>query len=80
MRFSVSDHGPGIPFEEQLRIFEVFYRGATESKTPGSGVGLAIVAKIARHFGGKAWVEDTPGGGCTFHVEFFDNDREEPGD
>ncbi len=71
--FSVSDHGPGIPPEERLRVFEVFYRGLTESKIPGSGVGLAIVAKIARHFGGSARVEETPGGGCTFTVEFVDS-------
>ncbi len=72
VRFSIRDHGPGIPAEEQPSIFEAFYRGETAGKTQGSGVGLAIVAKIAKHYGGRAWLENTPGGGCTFLVEVVD--------
>lgn len=69
VRFTIRDHGPGIPAQEQLRVFEVFYRGSTGKGNPGTGVGLAIVAKIARCYGGKAWLETTPGGGASFHVE-----------
>jgi PAS domain S-box-containing protein len=72
VRLYVRDHGPGIPKEERSRIFEVFYRGATGKKSPGTGVGLATVLKIARLFGGCAWVEETEGGGCTFWVEMLD--------
>lgn len=72
MRFYVRDHGPGIPEEEATRIFEVFYRGSTGRQVPGSGVGLATVQKIARLHGGRAWVENTPGGGATFRVEMND--------
>lgn len=69
----VRDHGPGIPPAERSRIFEVFYRGASEQHLPGSGVGLATVQKIARQYGGRAWVEETPGGGSTFRVELLDD-------
>lgn len=69
----VRDHGPGIPPAERSRIFEVFYRGSSGHHLPGSGVGLATVLKIARLYGGRAWVEETPGGGCTFRVEVQDD-------
>lgn len=72
VRLYVRDHGPGIPVEERSRIFEVFYRGATGKKSPGTGVGLATVLKIARLYGGQVWVEETEGGGSTFWVEMMD--------
>lgn len=71
-RFFVRDHGPGIPAEERGRIFEVFYRGTTGKHTAGTGIGLATVQKIARLFSGRAWAEETPGGGSTFWVEMVD--------
>jgi PAS domain S-box-containing protein len=70
VRFFVRDHGPGIRAEERQRIFELFQRGSTGQLMHGTGVGLSIVQKIARLSGGDAWVEDTPGGGSTFWVEF----------
>jgi PAS domain S-box-containing protein len=72
VRLYVRDHGPGIPHDEQNQIFEVFYRGTTAKKIPGTGVGLATVQKISRRYGGRAWVEDTAGGGSTFWVELMD--------
>jgi len=72
VRFFVRDHGPGIPEEERSRIFEVFYRGISGKKLKGTGVGLATVLKIARTYGGRAWVEETPSGGSTFWVEMRD--------
>lgn len=74
VRFYVRDHGLGIPKEERSHIFEVFYRGATGKKSPGTGVGLATVQKIASLYGGRAWVEDTEGGGSTFWVEMVDDE------
>jgi signal transduction histidine kinase len=65
----VRDHGPGIPSTERERIFEAFYRGSSARDSAGSGVGLATVQKIARLYGGKARVEETPGGGATFLLE-----------
>ncbi|HEX8960282.1 MAG TPA: ATP-binding protein [Geobacteraceae bacterium] len=68
----VRDHGPGIPMEERERVFDLFFRGSTGNKVEGTGVGLATVQKIARLYGGRAWVEETPGGGSTFCVEMTD--------
>lgn len=68
-RLLVRDHGPGVPDEEKKKIFELFSRGSTGRKISGTGIGLAIVQKIARLHKGSAWVEDAPGGGSVFIVE-----------
>ena len=75
IRFFVRDHGPGISEQERKHIFEIFYRGDGRDKVKGSGVGLAIVQKIARNCGGRSWVEETPGGGCTFWFELEETPR-----
>ncbi len=56
---SVRDWGPGIPTEEQLRIFERFYRAqsARDRNVRGSGIGLALVRHIAEAHGGHVSVE-----------------------
>jgi PAS domain S-box-containing protein len=72
IRYFVRDHGPGIPQQERKQIFNLFYRGSTGKQTKGTGVGLAIVQKIARLYGGEAWAEETPGGGTTIFVEMED--------
>jgi len=71
VRYQVVDHGLGIAAEERQQIFEPFKRGICSKGVPGTGIGLATVAKIARVSSGEAWVEETPGGGATFIVEFF---------
>lgn len=55
---SVSDFGPGVPKEEQLRIFERFFRGAAAGTTRarGSGIGLALVRHIVECHGGHVQV------------------------
>ena len=70
VRFFVADHGPGIAVAEREEIFEPFKRGSSSKGYSGTGIGLATVAKIARVSGGSAWVEETPGGGATFIVDF----------
>jgi PAS domain S-box-containing protein len=62
----VEDDGPGVPDEDKERIFEPFRQGSTAAT--GSGVGLALVARFAELHDGRAWVEDRPGGGASFHV------------
>lgn len=58
----VTDHGAGIPQQEQARIFERFYRGATAKRQiPGSGLGLSIAASIAGAHGGALTVSSGPG-------------------
>jgi signal transduction histidine kinase len=61
---SVADSGPGIPVEEQGRIFEAGVR--LDRARPGSGLGLAIVRAIAEAHGGTLGVESIPGRGATF--------------
>lgn len=72
VKYYVRDHGPGIPESERSRVFDLFFRGSTGEGIRGTGVGLATVQKIARLYGGRAWVEETPGGGSTFLVEVVD--------
>lgn len=66
--YFVRDHGPGVPYQDREKVFDIFYRGKTSKGTRGTGVGLAIVRKIALRCHGEAWVEQTPGGGATFCV------------
>jgi PAS domain S-box-containing protein len=68
---SVEDNGPGIPAEEQSRVFEKFYRAtnmAGKEGVTGSGLGLAIVKSIVESHQGRVWVESTVGKGSTFFV------------
>jgi signal transduction histidine kinase len=64
---AVTDRGPGVANEDRERIFERFWRGQAV-KTPGAGLGLAIVAEIARAHGGTIEVADAPGGGAKFSL------------
>jgi PAS domain S-box-containing protein len=62
----VEDDGEGIPDDQKTMIFEAFRRGS--STAAGSGIGLSLVARFAELHGGRAWVEDRPGGGSSFRV------------
>lgn len=68
----VADNGVGIDPEHHERIFEIFQSMGgtpTAGKSGRTGMGLAIVEKIARSRGGRAWVESEPGEGAAFYVE-----------
>lgn len=66
---AVEDEGPGVPVALRTAIFEPFRQGpATPEHSPGSGIGLALVAAFAELHGGRAWVEDREGGGASFRV------------
>ncbi len=65
----VDDEGTGVPDHLKHAIFEPFRQGpGPASASPGVGVGLSLVARFAELHGGRAWVEDRPGGGASFRV------------
>jgi two-component system phosphate regulon sensor histidine kinase PhoR len=63
IRVSVRDHGPGIAASDRKRVFERFYRAPT-SKGRGSGIGLAIVKRIAEEHHGRVFAENASNGGA----------------
>ncbi len=66
---TVTDTGPGIAPEEVRRLFDRFYRGATDGrKSPGTGLGLSIVKSLVDLHGGTIDVQSTVGRGTTFTV------------
>jgi PAS domain S-box-containing protein len=66
--YFVRDYGLGVPTKERETIFDIFSRGKRSKGQRGTGIGLAIVRKIALRSHGQAWVEHTPGGGATFCI------------
>ncbi|HZW03644.1 MAG TPA: ATP-binding protein, partial [Anaerolineaceae bacterium] len=62
----------GIPPEQVAQIFERFYRGdeSRNRQTPGTGLGMAIVAAIVRAHGGEVQVESEPGQGTRVRLRF----------
>ncbi len=61
---AVGDEGPGIPPEQQERIFQRFHRASTG--TQGMGLGLYLCERLVEAHGGRIWVESGPGQGATF--------------
>jgi signal transduction histidine kinase len=77
LRLTVRDDGPGIPTDQQERIFDKFYV-VTDSRGPtGVGLGLYIARQLVELHGGHIWVESEPGKGCAFHV-VLPTEREDP--
>ena len=64
----VTDTGPGIPEEEQARIFGRFYRAPSAWQAEGVGIGLFLTRQIAEKQVGYGKVESTPGKGSTFSL------------
>jgi signal transduction histidine kinase/DNA-binding response OmpR family regulator len=69
LTFAVSDDGPGIPHDEQSKVFSKFERGraARQARIPGTGMGLAVCRTLAEQMGGRVWLESEPGQGSTFY-------------
>jgi len=61
-RIAVSDNGPGIPERDLPKIFLPFYT----TKSEGTGLGLAVVQKVALQHGGSIEARNRPGGGADF--------------
>lgn len=67
-QISVCDNGQGIAPEHLPRIFDAFQSFPRDQRLKGTGMGLAIVRKIAEKQGGRVWVDSKPGEGAQFHV------------
>jgi len=68
LQVSVCDSGPGIPRDEQERIFlERVRLPQTSATTSGFGVGLSVCRRITEVHGGRIWVASEPGEGACFH-------------
>jgi signal transduction histidine kinase len=65
---SIADTGPGIPPEDQARIWERLYRGDKSRSQRGLGIGLSLVRAITQAHGGRATVESVEGAGSRFIV------------
>jgi len=62
IEIAVADRGPGIPDAEKPRVTERFFRGDASRGTAGSGLGLSLVAAVARLHGGTLVLEDNEPG------------------
>lgn len=62
LTIAVSDQGPGVPEAERGKVLDRFYRTATVTGIPGSGLGLSLVNAIARHHGGQLILADNAPG------------------
>lgn len=65
---TVRDRGPGIPREEQGRVFERFYRARAAVRKEGLGLGLYISRLLTEQMGGTIWLESAQGKGAAFTV------------
>ncbi len=66
---AVDDNGVGVPEDLRETIFEPFRQGPEAPQhSPGVGVGLTLVRRFAELHGGRAWIEERPGGGASFRV------------
>jgi len=68
IQLRVIDHGPGVPIDQQARIFEPFQRLHDRSTTAGLGLGLAIARGFMEAMNGRIAASDTPGGGLTMTI------------
>jgi len=64
---TVTDTGVGVPLEDQERIFESFQQGRRGApKEEGTGLGLTLSRRFVWLWGGRMWLDSTPGAGSTF--------------
>lgn len=77
IKISIKDQGPGIPDDEQDRIFERFYRvdPARSRQTGGTGLGLSIVKHVVAQHSGEITLWSVPGEGSTFTLSIPAVDR-----
>jgi DNA-binding response OmpR family regulator len=71
--YRVSDNGRGIEAVYRERVFRVFEQltSGGDVSRGNTGIGLALVRRIAESCGGNAWIEEAPGGGCCVVIELL---------
>ena len=67
VQITITDTGPGIPKENQERIFEDSFRLKRDQEKDGYGLGLALCLRIVRAHYGQIWVDSVSGEGSSFH-------------
>jgi signal transduction histidine kinase len=67
-RFTIEDNGIGFEPRYSETIFKPFHRVHGREQYSGTGIGLAVCAKIVERHDGKIWAESVPGKGSSFHV------------
>ncbi|HWA88332.1 MAG TPA: ATP-binding protein [Opitutus sp.] len=65
---TVSDTGPGVPPEDQPRVWDRLYRGDSSRSQRGLGLGLSLVRAIVEAHGGRVALSAAPGGGAVFEI------------
>ncbi|GAB4305150.1 MAG: histidine kinase [Oscillatoriaceae cyanobacterium] len=75
LQISVCDNGPGIPPENQQRIFEDHFRLHRDQKEDGYGIGLSVCKRLILAHYGQIWVDSVPGSGSSFHFLIWVDSR-----
>jgi PAS domain S-box-containing protein len=69
LAITVEDAGPGVPPDQRDAVFRPFHQDRRIEHSPGTGLGLYLVAEFAALHGGRAWVEEGRRGGARFRVD-----------
>jgi two-component system sensor histidine kinase RstB len=69
---AVDDDGSGVPPQQREAVFQPFKRleGERERRSPGWGLGLAIVRRVAEAHGGQARMQSAPLGGARLLIDW----------
>jgi two-component system, OmpR family, clock-associated histidine kinase SasA len=67
VQVSICDNGPGIPADNQERIFEERFRLQRDEALEGYGIGLALCKRVVQAHYGQIWVDSEPNHGSCFH-------------